>query len=366
MTFTVKQERLLRQNVKHGYIRQRHVEGRELSYIEGWHVIDEANRIFGFSAWDRETVEMKCVLARDIRGQFTAVYLAKVRITVRAEGDVIVREGQGTGEAQGTTPGEAHDKALKSAETDATKRALATFGRPFGLGLYLRAVTGRSRESRTSVAKPEPGRARSIPVEKQSANRPGASANKINGAPFKSAQNSAEAVDRDQTLTLAKDGSPAPRPGIYAPGGTPPAVTGSGPADSLSCVQPELGNDNELMGIDKSLLTIGAPKRLRDKQHLLYVTTQPCLVCGRTPSDPHHLRFAQPRALGRKVSDEFTVPLCRSHHRQLHHSGNEGDWWQIVEIDPLPIAEQLWRESRVRRNAPLAHSASQDISLPTR
>jgi hypothetical protein len=75
--------------------------------------------------------------------------------------------------------------------------------------------------------------------------------------------------------------------------------------------------------IDKSLLTLAEPKRLRDKAHLKFVASQPCLVCGRQPSDPHHLRFAQPRAIGLKVSDEFTVALCRGHHRELHQTGNE-------------------------------------------
>ena len=83
--------------------------------------------------------------------------------------------------------------------------------------------------------------------------------------------------------------------------------------------------------IDKSVLAIAEPKRLRDKAHLRFVASQPCLVCGRQPSDPHHLRFAQPRALGMKVSDEFTVPLCRGHHRQLHQAGNEVIWWEILE-----------------------------------
>src|SRR5262249_7909338 len=82
--------------------------------------------------------------------------------------------------------------------------------------------------------------------------------------------------------------------------------------------------------IDKSQLE---PQRLRDKAHLKFVASQPCLVCGRQPSDPHHLRFAQPRALGMKVSDEFTVPLCRGHHRQLHQTGNEAGWWENLKID---------------------------------
>ncbi len=86
--------------------------------------------------------------------------------------------------------------------------------------------------------------------------------------------------------------------------------------------------------------------RLRDKEHCKFVATQPCVVCGRTPSEAHHIRFAQPRALGRKVSDEYTVPVCRLHHRELHGYGDETSWWAAVSIDPLPIALELWRRSR--------------------
>ena len=85
--------------------------------------------------------------------------------------------------------------------------------------------------------------------------------------------------------------------------------------------------------------------RLRDKEHCKFVTTQPCVVCGRTPSEAHHIRFAQPRALGRKVSDEYTVPVCRLHHRDLHDYGDEASWWAGVGIDPLPIALEFWRRS---------------------
>ena len=83
--------------------------------------------------------------------------------------------------------------------------------------------------------------------------------------------------------------------------------------------------------------------RLRDKDHRKYVSTQPCLVCGRTPVDPHHLRFAQPRAMSRKVSDEFTVPVCRTHHRELHTHGDERLWWKRLNVDPLPVALKLWK-----------------------
>jgi ERF superfamily len=89
----------------------------------------------------------------------------------------------------------------------------------------------------------------------------------------------------------------------------------------------------------------GKTLRLRDKDHLKFVSKRPCVVCGREPSDSHHLRFAQPRALGRKVSDEYTVPVCRLHHRELHRHGDEAAWWTGVKIDPVPIALALWRST---------------------
>jgi hypothetical protein len=91
---------------------------------------------------------------------------------------------------------------------------------------------------------------------------------------------------------------------------------------------------------------LGKTVRLRDKEHRKFVTRQPCLVCGRVPSDPHHLTFTQPRALGHRVSDEFTVPVCRIHHRELHRSGDEATWWQRLNIDPLPAALRLWQHSQ--------------------
>jgi hypothetical protein len=94
--------------------------------------------------------------------------------------------------------------------------------------------------------------------------------------------------------------------------------------------------------IDKSVLAFPEPRRIRDKEHLKFVGQQPCLICGRAPSDAHHVRFAQLRALGRKVSDQFTVPLCRTHHRKLHQVGNESAWWHEVGINPLDHAHNLW------------------------
>ena len=136
MGFSAKQLQALRRSLNRRHIRTREANGRELSYIEGWYAISEANRIFGFDGWNRETVDSRCVLARENRGSFLAVYVAKVRITVQADGATTIRDGHGSGEGRGTSPGDVHDIALKAAETDATKRALATFGKPFGLELY--------------------------------------------------------------------------------------------------------------------------------------------------------------------------------------------------------------------------------------
>jgi DNA recombination protein Rad52 len=145
MAFSEKQIKALKRKLDHRYVRTREVSGREFSYIEGWYAISEANRIFGFDGWNRETIDSRCVLARENRGSFVAVYTARVRISVQANGTTIIREGHGTGEGRGASPGEVHDTALKAAETDATKRALATFGKPFGLALY-RSVKPTSPE----------------------------------------------------------------------------------------------------------------------------------------------------------------------------------------------------------------------------
>jgi hypothetical protein len=104
-------------------------------------------------------------------------------------------------------------------------------------------------------------------------------------------------------------------------------------------------DQGQAKGIDKSMLTVAAPRRYRNRDHLRYVAQQACLVCGRKPSDPHHLGFTQPRALGRKVSDEFAVPLCRGHHRAVHRSRDEGAWWRQAGIDPIQVARRLWKET---------------------
>ena len=238
-----------------------------------------------------------------------------MRVTVHADGATVIREGHGTGEGRGTSPGEVHDIALKVAETDATKRALATFGKPFGLALYGGGKAALSIQNVASEPKPL-------------------------------GQSHQVGLPRDDT-------TPIPRPSRYY-GRRQDLVTRDraqarrelevrpSASSSIVPVSPSLVPGQ----IDKSLLTIAEPKRLRDKAHLEFVASQPCLICGRQPSDPHHLRFAQPRALGLKVSDEFTVPLCRGHHRQLHQAGNEVAWWENLKINVLPIAKQLWEQTR--------------------
>jgi DNA recombination protein Rad52 len=319
MGFSTKQVQALRRRLNGRQIRTREANGRELSYIEGWFAISEANRIFGFDGWSRETVETRCVLARENRGAFLAVYIAKVRITVQADGVTIAREGHGSGEGRGNSPGEVHDIALKAAETDATKRALATFGKPFGLELY--------RKDRNTVLQNLPTLS---PV-------------------------TASAPTQPRFGLHPDDTTPIPRPSHYYGRRHQGSMTGllrqdqaqtrkdkdNVAAPPLAPVAPQVAAAK----IDKSQLAIAEPRRLRDKAHLKFIAAQPCLICGRQPSDPHHLRFAQPRAIGLKVSDEFTVPLCRGHHRQLHQTGNEVAWWEDLQINALEIARGLWEQT---------------------
>jgi len=119
-------------------------------------------------------------------------------------------------------------------------------------------------------------------------------------------------------------------------------------------------------GIDKSVLAVAAPRRYRNRQHLRYVAKQPCLICGRRPADPHHLRYLQPRALGRRASDEFAVPLCRSHHRAVHRARDERAWWRAAGIDPDQVARKLWKDTRIDEGQiapdPTAQAATADRS----
>ena len=118
----------------------------------------------------------------------------------------------------------------------------------------------------------------------------------------------------------------------------------------------------EQAGIDKSVLTVAAPRRYRNRDHLRFVMQQPCLLCGRKPSDAHHIRFVQPRALGRKASDEYAVPLCRSHHRAVHRAGDEKAWWKQAGIDPIKVARKLWKHTRIDEGRIEPEPPAQDAS----
>jgi hypothetical protein len=145
--------------------------------------------------------------------------------------------------------------------------------------------------------------------------------------------------DRFRALLAAFDGAQAG--GERADAARPPAGAGGGHSDG------DAGQSSRPTAEAAAASRLsGKTIRLRDKEHRQFVAAQPCLVCGRSPADPHHLRFAQPRALGRKVSDEFTVPLCRVHHDALHQRGDEAAWWKSVNIDPVPVALALWRSTR--------------------
>jgi hypothetical protein len=113
-------------------------------------------------------------------------------------------------------------------------------------------------------------------------------------------------------------------------------LTADEPASATVADQTDSTRKERVFPIEKSI-------RKRNKAHLAFVASQPCLVCQRTPCDAHHLQFAQPRSLGRKVSDEFTVPLCREHHQELHRH-NELAWWANLQITPLPVASELWQQ----------------------
>jgi hypothetical protein len=125
-----------------------------------------------------------------------------------------------------------------------------------------------------------------------------------------------------------------------------PSQTDLSAGRPLNQASPKAAAVGRKRSVSNSVQTLGKTVRLRDKDHRRFVLRQACLVCGRVPSDPHHLTFTQPRTLGRRVSDEFIVPVCRVHHRELHRSGNEAEWWRSLNIDPLPVALKLWQQTR--------------------
>jgi DNA recombination protein Rad52 len=373
MAFTEAQVKSLEAKLSAKRIKTRQANGVTLAYVEGWHVIAEANRIFGYDAWDRRTRTNSCVWT-GTKGEFYhAAYTAKVRVSVRAGNTTIVREGSGTGEGKALTPGQAHELALKGAETDATKRALATFGNPFGLALYDRERTGVRKSANGKQGTVEHSQAGPW-VLRSSKGESGPSFDKLDAFAEALKKTMTEASDiallfdiweqnvetvRALNRCLSQQGG--------AKTGLAHTLVAHLKACAVACAErakpanaikdsKDTEKGNGAVGgasrgaslrpkIDKSVLTISEPKRHRSKEHLRFVARQPCLICGRAPSYAHHVRFAQSRGLGIKVSDEFTVPLCAIHHHQNHTTGNEQQWWEEHNIDPLPVARQLWQES---------------------
>lgn len=268
-----------------------------------WTAIAHANRIFGPQGWSREVLEMRNAANREREGVHTSAYVARVRLTVQMPGGPVVRDSHGCGEGKGRTPFEAHDHGLKAAELDATLRALVTFGNAFGLVV----LSG------------------SGPAKKLRAQSAGA---------------------KESAKARGSDAGPAPAPSDNGHDGSSvePDEDGEG-ADGVKAQQPGALTAS-LAEYDDSAMLSPKLRRIRSPAHLSFVRAQPCLICGRTPSDAHHLRFVQPRAMARKVSDEFTVPLCRRHHDLLHRDPDEQGWWQAFGIDPLAAAAELWEESR--------------------
>lgn len=327
MSFTQNQVRKLRSKLRPQHIKTREADGITLSYLEGWHVIAEANRIFGFDGWDRETISSECVWKTQANGRYSAAYVTRIRIRVRAGENVVVREGSGTGESNASSPAQAHEFAAKAAETDATKRALMTFGNAFGLSLYAGASDARGKL---------PNGGDPAPSEWVTTTAPPISREPMPETPEQAP------LSRE---TVASEGDAATTP--LDPKGTTLTVPVALPHPNWPHFNPldeaERMNADRQERVDKSALALSEPKRIRNSGHLAFVASKPCLICGRNRAHAHHLKFAQPTALGRKVSDEFTVPLCSTHHRELHQHGDERVWWDAHRIDALSAAEELWR-----------------------
>ncbi len=288
-------------------------------------------------------------------------YTTKVRITVRAGDTITVREGIGTGTGRSHFPEVAHEMGLKAAETDATKRALATFGNPFGLALYDKELSQVTRRPKQHMLA-EPSSTPSKPSTGDLVLRSGRHEEHFSDADqfMKAVESAIAAVPTLDALHAFWEANLASFRALRDMTKDRQDELVAGIISALKDKARALGQQSEIKPGEKAgtgNLRVGSlavprtwpsPKerRLRDKAHLAFVASQPCLVCGRRPSHAHHLRFAQPRALGLKVSDEFTVPLCNGHHDELHRTGDERAWWaRHGIIDPLKFAARLWAAS---------------------
>jgi hypothetical protein len=266
-----------------------------------------------------------------------------VRITVRSGDSTTVREGIGTGLGRSSQAELAHEMAVKAAETDATKRALATFGNPFGLALYDRDQTNVTKPREKMASRPPAPSPPSPPLTLVRADERTLELTDV--AAFVTAiQRELQQIDTLDgvyafwTRNLPNFAEVAKRDGTQAPL----------LAEALKARLREIGRCSVRAAPPaRSSLLIPKETRIRDRDHLAFVARQPCLICGRRPAQAHHLRFAQPRAMSLKVSDEYTVPLCNGHHDALHRTGDERAWWaRHGIIEPLKFAARLWAASR--------------------
>jgi len=375
MALTEIQTRSLQAKLKRRYVRTRESSGASLSYIEGWHAISEANRIFGFDSWDRQTLSPRCHWTQVRASETVCFYSTKVRVTVRAGDTVTVREGMGTGFGRAPQPELAHDMALKAAETDATKRALATFGNPFGLALYDRDqshVTKARTQAPIADRPTQPCVAFTL-VDNEGVTRQFQGHTDFVAEALRQIEllDTVEAVYAFWSRNSAAfgklraeshKGDPTARQLVEALKerarhvGIPPKRDLADASD----------RQTSLVRVERPENAVLVPKekRLRNRAHLAFVASQPCLICGRRPAQAHHIRFAQPQAMAMKVSDEFTVPLCNTHHDQLHRGGNERAFWGRNGIpDPLKFAARLWESSRDQRRGLINHGEGFDPDL---
>ncbi|GAB5504381.1 Rad52/Rad22 family DNA repair protein [Pyruvatibacter sp.] len=416
MGFSRTQIKALVAPLKASAVKVRYEDNIRLAYLEGWYVIKEANRVFGFDGWDRRTVtlEQVQVLRRD--PLWHATYQAKVQVIVRSHGREILREGIGVGHGHHTDQPRARDMGLKAAETDATKRAFSTFGNRFGLALYdpdLAEVDGcidgsqspswilvshdgmpigryhlpgefcgayRSHLNATDSYKtairlwalnyPELARLmREVPSLK---NQAGMHYGEILQRTYQRRINDwLQFANPPVQVTDKRKPEMEPAQNEHASDAEDTAPASSAGHTPKAGDKPANGTKRGTIStkIDKSKLHIGVPRRIRDKAHLKKVAALSCLVCGRRPSQAHHLTYAQHRGLGQKVSDEFTVPLCAIHHRALHDVGNEEKWWAQHSIDPLPIALGFWKAHKTGEALPqtsINSKGSLESTLPNK
>ncbi|MDB5408377.1 MAG: hypothetical protein JWL84_3289 [Rhodospirillales bacterium] len=366
MPFSEPQIKRLSGKLDGKHVKTRELHGHTLSYLEGWHVIAEANRIFGFDGWDRETAWAECVWAEARREPKMCAYAARVRVRVRAGETIICRDGSGVGHGSGATLGEAHESALKEAETDATKRALTTFGNLFGLALYDKdraGVRDVRKRSRADIGESPLRLLFSNRASVSTHDRPQSFCTAIRAALEAAVDLNEIALIWDhnvETVMLLRS--------LWPDLKTRQGVHYADVIEKLHRQQVEKlsrrTDDSPLQ--PEPLPILMPPRRLRDAAHLRFVATLPCVVCGRAPSHAHHLLFAQPRAMGRKVSDEWAIPLCLLHHRALHDAGDEERWWNDQRIDPRAEAERLWQQSRNKRELRADYSdvADEGVALP--